>query len=433
MRHLRWAILLGLWFILGSITLAPQPLLAQSASEPRSYTVVAGDTLFEIAQSFGITLEELIAYNGITDPNLLEVGQTLLIPIPGTTTEGVTGEVPSPAAALPLADVVVVRARPGETVAAIAARYGQSVEQFSALNGVDPAARLFPGQPLQIPRAAAGGEPLRFGAVRTVTLPTQIIQGRTTSVIVDTAAPRQLEGNWNGLPITFLQVPDAPNRYFAYLPAPALIDPNLYWLTIAYTATNGTPLSQSWPIPIVEGVYELQELELPDDRGGLLSADIIAPEYEKVAAVWSQRTPTLYWTEVFSRPISAEYPTTSPFGTRRTYYTGGPKSYHEGQDFGVPAGVPVMAPGAGIVALAEPLNVRGNAVIIDHGGGVFSGYWHNSEFRVVPGQRVEQGDVIAISGNTGLSTGAHVHWELRIYGVAVDPLQFLDESLVAPQ
>jgi murein DD-endopeptidase MepM/ murein hydrolase activator NlpD len=423
-RCLRWLCLLGLWLALLANQFAPQPLFAQS--EPRSYTVVAGDTLFEIAKSFGVTLEELIAYNGITDPNLLEVGQVLLIPVSGS----VTGE--SGAAALPVADVVAVRARPGDTVGAVAARYGQSTEQLAALNAIDPNIHLFPGQSLMIPRAAAGEEPLRFGAVRAVTLPPQLIQGHTGRVVVETAAPRQLEGNWNGLPLTFLPLPDGTNRYFAYLPAPALIDPNSYWLTLAYTATNGTALSHSWPLAVVEGVYELQELDLPDDRGGLLATDIVVPEFEKVSAVWSQRTPMLYWTEVFSRPISPEFPTTSAFGTRRIYYAGGPVSYHEGQDFGVPAGVPLVAPGNAVVALAEPLNVRGNAVILDHGGGVFSGYWHLSEIKVVPGQQVAQGDVIGISGNTGLSTGAHVHWELRIYGIAVDPLQFLDSPLIAP-
>jgi murein DD-endopeptidase MepM/ murein hydrolase activator NlpD len=78
-----------------------------------------------------------------------------------------------------------------------------------------------------------------------------------------------------------------------------------------------------------------------------------------------------------------------------------------------------------MIALAEPLNVRGNAVVIDHGGGVFSGYWHLSEIKVTPGQTIALGDIIGLSGNTGLSTGAHLHWELRIYGIAVDPLQFL--------
>lgn len=423
MRRLFWAALLACCVTL----FAHPPAFAQS--EPRSYTVEAGDTLFEIAQRFGLTLEELIAYNGITDPNLLEVGQVLLIPDPGGATEEASSD---PAASLPVADLTVVRARPGDTVASIAARYGQSTEQFTALNAIDANARLFPGQPFVIPRSAAGTEPLRFGAVRSVTVPPQLIQGRTGSVTVETSAPRPLSGSWNGLPVTFTPLPDAPNRYFAYLPVPALIEPGAYWLTVAYTATNGTPLSQSWPISVAEGAYELQELDLPPDRGALLTQDIVAPELEKVTAVWSQRTPSMHWTGVFSPPISSEYPTTSPFGTRRTYYTGGPISYHEGQDFGVPEGVPVHAPGAGVVALAEPLNVRGNAVIIDHGGGVFSGYWHLSEINVTVGQTVAQGDVVGISGNTGLSTGAHLHWELRIYGIAVDPMQFVDVPLIAP-
>src|SRR5690606_17386730 len=121
-------------------------------------------------------------------------------------------------------------------------------------------------------------------------------------------------------------------------------------------------------------------------------------------------------------PVSSQYVTTSPFGTRRSYNSGPVASYHEGQDFAVPEGVPVLAPGNGTVALAEALNVRGNAVILDHGQGVFTGYWHLSELLVAPGQEVALGDVVGISGNTGLSTGAHLHWELRVYGVAVDPM-----------
>ena len=83
--------------------------------------------------------------------------------------------------------------------------------------------------------------------------------------------------------------------------------------------------------------------------------------------------------------------------------------------------------------LAEPLQVRGNAVIIDHGRGVFTGYWHLSEIYVTVGQQVVPGQMIGLVGTTGLSTGAHLHWEFRIYGIAVDPLQFLDEPLIPPQ
>jgi murein DD-endopeptidase MepM/ murein hydrolase activator NlpD len=73
------------------------------------------------------------------------------------------------------------------------------------------------------------------------------------------------------------------------------------------------------------------------------------------------------------------------------------------------------------------LQVRGNVVVIDHGRGIFTGYWHLSEIKVVTGQQVNVGDVVGLVGTTGLSTGTHLHWELRIYGIAVDPMQFLGQ------
>ena len=77
------------------------------------------------------------------------------------------------------------------------------------------------------------------------------------------------------------------------------------------------------------------------------------------------------------------------------------------------------------MVLAEPLQVRGNAVLIDHGGGVFSGYWHLTDITVSAGQAVQAGDLLGHVGTTGLSTGNHLHWELRVNGFAVDPMQWL--------
>ena len=76
--------------------------------------------------------------------------------------------------------------------------------------------------------------------------------------------------------------------------------------------------------------------------------------------------------------------------------------------------------------LAEELAVRGNMVIIDHGGGVFSGYAHLSALHVTAGQTVTGGDVIGLVGTTGLSTGPHLHWEMAVAGVLVDGLRWLD-------
>jgi len=98
------------------------------------------------------------------------------------------------------------------------------------------------------------------------------------------------------------------------------------------------------------------------------------------------------------------------------------RGYHTGQDIAVPQGTPVRAPAAGVVLLAEPLHVRGNAVVIDHGAGVTSNYWHLSRIAVRKGQQVKRGDVIGWVGTTGLSTGAHLHWEIRVYGVPVNPV-----------
>jgi len=127
----------------------------------------------------------------------------------------------------------------------------------------------------------------------------------------------------------------------------------------------------------------------------------------------------------FAPPLRGEFRHTSPYGSRRTYGNDPTVSAHAGEDYGAPAGTPVYAPAAGRVVLAETLFVRGNAVVLDHGNGVFTGYWHLSGLDVEPGERVGRGQLLGKVGSTGLSTGAHLHWELRIAGMAVDPLQWI--------
>ncbi len=93
-------------------------------------------------------------------------------------------------------------------------------------------------------------------------------------------------------------------------------------------------------------------------------------------------------------------------------------------------GRPVLAVADGRVALAEPLLVRGNAVILDHGWGVFSNYFHLSQIEVEIGELVSAGQLIGLAGDTGLSTASHLHWELRVGGVGVDPLPWVVTEVV---
>jgi murein DD-endopeptidase MepM/ murein hydrolase activator NlpD len=88
----------------------------------------------------------------------------------------------------------------------------------------------------------------------------------------------------------------------------------------------------------------------------------------------------------------------------------------------------IFAPAAGRIVFAAPLTVRGNATIIDHGLGVYSGFWHQSEILVQVGDMVEQGQVIGLVGGTGRATGAHLHWEVWVNGVQVNPLDWLYQA-----
>jgi hypothetical protein len=129
---------------------------------------------------------------------------------------------------------------------------------------------------------------------------------------------------------------------------------------------------------------------------------------------------------VFERPHSGE--SADNFGERRIY-NGVPRSSHSGLDIAAPQGSPVRAANSGRIVLARDLYFSGKTVIIDHGLGVFSIYCHFSELKVNRGQTVRRGDVIALAGSTGRSTGPHLHWAVRIRGNRVDPQALLDLAL----
>ncbi len=115
---------------------------------------------------------------------------------------------------------------------------------------------------------------------------------------------------------------------------------------------------------------------------------------------------------------------TSGFGGRSS--PGGIGStYHEGVDIAVPEGTPIRAAKGGTVIMASYNGGYGNYTCIDHGSGLSTCYGHQSGFAVSAGQSVDQGQVIGYSGNTGNSTGPHLHFEVRINGVAQDPLGYL--------
>ena len=151
----------------------------------------------------------------------------------------------------------------------------------------------------------------------------------------------------------------------------------------------------------------------------------IAAESKLIAAAHERDTAIDAFTQHFDWPARGRV--SGVFGSQRIL-NGTPKQPHYGVDVAVPTGTPVHAPAGGIVALAEPdLYFTGGTIIIDHGHGLSSVVVHLSKLLVHQGDRVQRGQLIALSGMTGRATGPHVHWGVYWFGAHLDA-----QRLVAP-
>ena len=126
----------------------------------------------------------------------------------------------------------------------------------------------------------------------------------------------------------------------------------------------------------------------------------------------------IYFTEPFIQPVEGEI--TTEFGMKR-YVNGEPQSTHAGIDIAAEEGTPVPASNAGRVVFADELQLTGNTVVIEHGSGIKTWYYHMSELTVTEGQMVERGETIGLVGSTGFSTGPHLHFAVTVDGVYFSP------------
>ena len=113
----------------------------------------------------------------------------------------------------------------------------------------------------------------------------------------------------------------------------------------------------------------------------------------------------------------------SRFGYRESPFTGR-REFHRGLDIAAHAGSPIIAPANGLVTFAGGKGLMGNMVTIEHGFGMVTRYGHAQKLLKKKGNRVKRGEVIALVGNTGRSTGPHLHYEVRLNGVAVNPMNY---------
>ncbi len=119
---------------------------------------------------------------------------------------------------------------------------------------------------------------------------------------------------------------------------------------------------------------------------------------------------------------------TSGFGIRVSPMGDGAEKMHEGLDIAAGVGTPIHTPAAGTIIFAGKKSGYGQIVMIDHGYGLETWYGHTSRILVKPGQKIKRGQTIALIGNSGRSTGAHVHYEVHVNGIPVDPINYILEN-----
>jgi len=194
----------------------------------------------------------------------------------------------------------------------------------------------------------------------------------------------------------------------------------VHGITVQLLDGNGNVMSELATQMTVDDMgYPVENIDLPPAVNDSLDPALIQQENDARAATFAQFTTQKLWSGPFIWPVPEVI--VSPFGIRRSYNGGPVSSFHQGIDLAADEGVPAVAGNSGRVAYVGSGPTHGNSVLIDHGDGVFSGYNHLSAFNVQVGQMVNKGDLVGRVGSTGMATGPHVHWEIIVRGVPVDP------------
>jgi murein DD-endopeptidase MepM/ murein hydrolase activator NlpD len=445
------------------VALLSFPVFAQEEGfQGAQYLVQPGDTLTGIAVRFGIPVEALSSANEITNPNQLFVGQAL--DLPGVDwVEGVL-------------DVRPVNL--GETFHSLLRRYRLEDHTLARLGGLVSPTQVYAGSPLLLPTNI--GENLTLGRAAISSSESVLgVSAREGSNPWMVVGENRLSGQWGGLAGDVVFIPGTHNPGPGALPSPlsievshgnfiqgkstvitigadgqqlelggellgkslnflengagsyvaiqgvhVLADPGIYPLALNGVLASGESFELTQMVVVNSGDYSFEKINVDPS---FLDPVVGEAESSYIASITAPVSPEKMWSGYFSSPTPFDIFINSYFGTRRSYNNSDYTYFHSGIDFGGGMGADVLCPANGRVVFAGPLDIRGNATVIDHGWGIYTGYWHQSEIFVNVGDAVEEGQVIGLVGNTGRSSGAHLHWEVWAGGVQVEPYDWLVE------
>ena len=330
------------YFIFLSITIA------------QTYQVQQGDTLSSIARNFGVSASELISLNNLENPDLVKIGQVLVISLDNSWPESF---------------------------------------------------------------------PYPFSGVTLS--PKVAIQGQAVLLKLSVLEEANITANFLAQDYKFAS---DQQQWVTIIPVSVLQSVGTFPLTISADLGNGEVAQLELPISISSGNYDREAINLPPSTSSLLKPEITRAEHQLMEETCSFYEPIRRWQGAFQYPVGSPFHT-SAFGTLRSYNGGPYRNFHRGLDLRGNSTTPIYAAASGKVILADALQVRGNTVVLSHGLGVCSGYMHLSNIVVEKDQEVTTDTILGYAGDTGLVTAAHLHWEVRIMGAPIDPLQWVNNPL----
>jgi murein DD-endopeptidase MepM/ murein hydrolase activator NlpD len=432
------------------------------------YIVEPGDTLWGISRIFNVGLDNLASTNGINDPSQLAVGERLVIP----GFEGLTGileigtvpygesfqslsrryQIPyemmarlnrftSPeqvAAGVPLITIeqdteeAGVRSGGRATVRTGLSLFELAINQnthplsLAVENGLNHFWEAIPGEVLYVSGSEMPGPGALPESITSVEIsPFPVVQGKTTVYRVHSTSPLKLEGSLAGRDLNFFSF---GGDHVTLQGVHALIEPGYYPSRLNGQLSDGTPFEFSQKVYIQDGGYPFDPPLVVDSE--TVDVENTKPEDFEWFSIVEPVTPARMWDDQFVAPVPDYlkdcFPST--FGNRRSYNGSAYQYFHTGLDFCGTRGVDIYAPAPGVVVFTGEMIVRGNSTVIDHGWGVYTAYAHQSEILVSEGDQVLVGQLIGRVGATGRVTGPHLHWEVIVGGVQVDPKDWLSNT-----
>ncbi len=390
-------------------------LMQSQAQSAKTYRVQSGDQLSKIARAFDITLEQIVGLNNIKNANDIVIGQRLIVGLEDVIIVGdaVVNPLPSNKKAF------------NAEHTSIASEFMAHLEQENLLSRTIATAstesQTFTGAlwPSQYPAPITN---MAFS-------PPEARQGQSFGLAIQLAQYAELKARFVGQEFLFF-VDDAFSQN-AILAVPVGQEPGIYPLDIEITVDEVTQ-NLTLPIIVSASAFETEKIDVPPASTSLLGPDTSRLEAERVTKLCSQFEAARHWDSAFRYPTDTSV-TLSEFGSTRTYDGSPHISFHDGLDLKANSNTPVYATANGVVRLAEELVIRGNTVVIDHGMGLCTVYSHLSKLLVSEGDTVTKDQAIANAGSTGFIAGTHLHWEMRVMGISINPQQWTTEMASASQ